>query len=40
MVMTRKKEKKEKDIIDRQLDNINFRGLTRDEAVGHNGLIK
>ena len=36
MVMARKKEKKEKDI----LDQINFRGLTQDEVVGQDGLIK
>jgi len=40
MVRTRKKEKKEKDIIDQMLDNIDFRGLTQDEVVGQNGLIK
>ena len=40
MVMARKKEKKEKDIIDQLLDNIDFRGLTQDEVVGQNGLIK
>jgi len=40
MVMARKKEKEEKDIIDRLLDNIDFRGLTQDEVVGQDGLIK
>jgi hypothetical protein len=40
MVMARKKEKKEKDIIDQLLDNIDFRGLTQDEFVGQEGLIK
>jgi transposase-like protein len=40
MVMARKKEKKEKDIIDQLLDNINFHGLTQDEVVGQDGLIK
>jgi transposase-like protein len=40
MAMARKKEKKEKDIIDQLLDNINFRGLTQDEVVGQGGLIK
>jgi transposase-like protein len=40
MAMTRKREKKEKDIIDQLLDNIDFRGLTQDEVVGQNGLIK
>jgi transposase-like protein len=37
MVMARKKEK---DIIDQMLDNIDFRGLTQDEVVGQEGLIK
>jgi transposase-like protein len=40
MVMARKKKEKEKDIIDRLLDNIDFRGLTQDEVVGQDGLIK
>jgi len=40
MVMARKKQEKEKDIIDQLLDNINFKGLTQDEVVGQNGLIK
>jgi transposase-like protein len=40
MVMARKKEKKEKDIIDQLLDNIEFHGLTQDEVVGRGGLIK
>ena len=40
MVMARKKVKKEKDIIDQLLDNINFKGLTQDEVVGQDGLIK
>jgi transposase-like protein len=40
MVMARKKEKKEKDIIDQLLDNINFKGLTQDEVVGQDGIIK
>jgi transposase-like protein len=40
MVMARKREKKEKDIIDQMLDNIDFRGLTQDEVVGRNGIIK
>jgi transposase-like protein len=37
MVIARKKEK---DIIDQILDNINFHGLTQDAVVGQNGLIK
>jgi transposase-like protein len=40
MVMSRKKKEKEKDIIDQLLDNINFRGLTQDEVVGKDGIIK
>jgi transposase-like protein len=40
MAMARKKEAKEKDIIDQQLDNTGFRGLTQEEAVGQGGLIK
>jgi transposase-like protein len=40
MVMARKKKEKEKDIIDQLLDNINFKGLTQDEVVGQDGLIK
>ena len=40
MVMARKREKKEKDILDQILDHIDFRGLTQDEVVGQNGLIK
>ena len=38
MVMARKK--KEKDIIDQLLDNIDFKGLTQDEVIGQDGLIK
>ena len=40
MVMGRKKQEKEKDLIDQLLDNIDFRGLTQDEVAGQNGLIK
>jgi len=40
MVMARKKKEKEKDVIDQLLDNIDFRGLTQDEVVGQDGLIK
>jgi hypothetical protein len=40
MVMARKREKKEKDIIDQLLDNINFKGLTQDEVVRKDGIIK
>jgi transposase-like protein len=40
MVMARKKEKKEKDILDQILDTIDFKGLTQDEVVGQDGLIK
>jgi transposase-like protein len=40
MVMARKREKKERDIIDQMLDSIDFRGLTQDEVVGKDGIIK
>ena len=40
MVKARKREKKEQDIIDQLLDNIDFKGLTQDEVVGQDGLIK
>ena len=40
MVMARKKPPKEKDVIDQLLDNIDFKGLTQDEVVGQDGLIK
>ena len=40
MVMARKREKKEKDILDQILDTIDFRGLTQDEVAGKDGLIK
>ena len=40
MVMARKREKKEKDILDQILDTIDFRGLTQNEVVGQDGLIK
>ena len=40
MVMARKKPPKEKDIIDKMLDTIDFRGLTQDQVVGPDGLIK
>jgi len=32
--------KKEKDVIDQLLDNINFKGLTQEDVLGQNGLIK
>jgi len=38
MVMARKK--KERDVLDELLDNINFKGLTQDEVSGKDGLIK
>jgi len=40
MVMARKKTAKEKDALDQLPDNIYFRGLTQDEVVGKDGLIK
>jgi len=38
--MAKTREKKEKDVLDQLLDNIDFRGLTQDEVVGKDGLIK
>ncbi|MCL1815652.1 MAG: transposase [Treponema sp.] len=38
--MARKKQEKEKDIIDQRLDNIDFKGLTQDEVADQDGLIK
>jgi len=38
--MAKKKQSKEKDVLDQMLDSIDFRGLTQDEVVGQNGLIK
>ena len=38
--MARKKNEKEKDIVDQILDTINFKGLTQNEVVGQDGLIK
>ena len=40
MVKARKRAKKEKDILDQILDTIDFRGLTQDEVVGQDGIIK
>ena len=40
MVMARKKPPKEKDILDQILDTIDFKGLTQDEVVGQDGIIK
>jgi len=38
--MAKTRQKKEKDVLDQLLDNIDFRGLTQDEVVGKDGLIK
>ena len=38
--MARKKNEKEKGIVDQILDTINFKGLTQNEVVGQDGLIK
>jgi hypothetical protein len=35
-----KRKRKEDDILDQILDTIDFKGLTQDEVVGHDGLIK
>ena len=40
MVMAGKKSKQEKDFIGQILDAIGFRGLTREEEAGKDGLIK
>jgi hypothetical protein len=39
MAVTRKRKKKEKDIIDQMLDTIDFRGLTQDEVIDRDGII-
>jgi len=36
----RQRKKQEKDVIDLMLDTIDFRGLTQEEVVGRDGLIK
>ena len=33
-------KKKEKDVIDRMLDQIDFHGMTTEELAGENGLLK
>jgi len=38
--MAKTRQKKEKDALDQLLANIDFRGLTQDEVVGKDGLIK
>ena len=38
--MAKTRQKKEKDVLDQLLDSIDFRGLTQDEVVGKDGLIK
>jgi len=38
--MAKTREKKEKDVLDQLLDTIDFHGLTQDEVVGKDGLIK
>jgi transposase-like protein len=40
MVMARKKLSKGKDILDQMLDTIDFKGLTQDEVLGQDGLVK
>jgi transposase-like protein len=40
MVMARKREKKEKGVLDHILDTVDFRGLAQGEAAGKDGLIK
>jgi len=38
--MAKTRQKKEKDVQDQLLDTIDFHGLTQDEVVGKDGLIK
>jgi len=38
--MVKARKKKEKDILDQILDTIDFKGLTQDEVIGQDGLIK
>jgi len=38
--MAKTRRRKEKDVLDQLLDSIDFRGLTQDEVVGKDGLIK
>jgi len=38
--MAKTRQKKEKDVLDQLLGNIDFQGLTQDEVVGKDGLIK
>ena len=38
--MAKTRQRKEKDVLDQLLDSIDFRGLTQDEVVGKDGLIK
>jgi hypothetical protein len=40
MATARKREKKEKGILDQILDTIDFKGLTHDEVAGKDGIIK
>lgn len=38
--MTAKRQKKEKDVIDLMLDQLDFHGMTRDELTGKDGLLR
>ena len=38
--MTAKREKKEKDVIDLMLDQLDFHGMTKDELTGKDGLLR
>jgi hypothetical protein len=38
--MTRAREVKEKDLIDQMLDQVNLKGLTQEEVLGQDGLLK
>ena len=38
--MTAKRQKKEKDVIDLMLDQLDFHGMTKDELTGKDGLLR
>ena len=38
--MTAKRQKKEKDVIDLMLDQLNFHGMTKDELTVKDGLLR
>jgi transposase-like protein len=38
--MTKTRKTKEKDLIDQMLDQVDLKGLSRDEVLGQDGLLK